>query len=199
MQKKRDYLPIQELKKRGTKNKPIAVPKGKKPKYAPKCSLRPTVHFVYNQGEIGSCTANALAAAIRIHEKDKSFLPSRLWIYFWERLVEDPTHNIKDLTDSGADVVDGESYLITHGVCTEALWPYNPTNLNLQPGPTCVLNAYKHRLKTYARIVVDDIKHYISNGVPVLIAISVYPSFENSVGGKIPIPGANESCLGGHE
>ncbi|HEY7079030.1 MAG TPA: hypothetical protein VH500_04965, partial [Nitrososphaeraceae archaeon] len=40
---------------------------------------------VYDQGQLGSCTANAIAAAIEfdlIKEKKEIFTPSRLFIYY---------------------------------------------------------------------------------------------------------------------
>src|ERR1700692_1800905 len=46
---------------------------------------------VYNQGELGSCTANALAAALdyeRNRQKMPFLNPSRLFIYYNERLLE---------------------------------------------------------------------------------------------------------------
>jgi C1A family cysteine protease len=45
-------------------------------------SLRELVTEVYDQGELGSCTANAFCAAYKILCKDKSFEPSRLFFYF---------------------------------------------------------------------------------------------------------------------
>jgi len=46
---------------------------------------------VYNQGQIGSCTANAIAAAIEFDRKKQKladFVPSRLFIYYNERSME---------------------------------------------------------------------------------------------------------------
>ena len=47
---------------------------------------------VYDQGKIGSCTANALAGAIQFDrlksKQSPDFTPSRLFIYFNERAIE---------------------------------------------------------------------------------------------------------------
>src|ERR1700748_1854143 len=42
---------------------------------------------VYDQGQLGSCTANAIAAAIEFDQK-KKFVPARLFIYYNERAIE---------------------------------------------------------------------------------------------------------------
>src|SRR5438876_5451140 len=54
-------------------------------------SLRRHCPKVYNQGQIGSCTANAIAAAIEFDRKKQKlsdFIPSRLFIYYNERSIE---------------------------------------------------------------------------------------------------------------
>src|SRR6516165_12345961 len=60
---------------------------------------------VYDQGQLGSCTANAIAAAIqfdRMKEGLSDFVPSRLFIYYNERAMEGTI-----ASDSGAQIRDG--------------------------------------------------------------------------------------------
>src|SRR6266849_2934321 len=55
---------------------------------------------VYDQGQLGSCTANAIAGAIEfdlMKENKKEFMPSRLFIYYNERSIEGTVDS-----DSGA-------------------------------------------------------------------------------------------------
>jgi len=59
----------------------------------------------YDQGQLGSCTANAIAGALefdQIKQSLKEFTPSRLFIYYNERVIE---HTVG--TDSGAQIRDG--------------------------------------------------------------------------------------------
>jgi hypothetical protein len=56
---------------------------------------------IYDQGQLGSCTANAIAAAIEFEQK-KKFVPSRLFIYYNERVIENTV-----ASDSGAQIRDG--------------------------------------------------------------------------------------------
>jgi len=59
----------------------------------PSVDLRTTGFLppVFDQGELGSCTANALAALFQyVDQKNTgmSFMPSRLFIYYNERVIE---------------------------------------------------------------------------------------------------------------
>src|SRR5471032_900407 len=84
--------------------------------------LRATCSPVEDQGQLGSCTANALAGALEFLEKKDNVAfsdLSRLFIYYNERVVE---HTPK--TDSGAMLRDGIKALAHQGVCAETEWPY---------------------------------------------------------------------------
>ena len=71
-----------------------------------KVDLCPQCPPVYDQGQLGSCTANAIAGAIEFDRMKQSlaqiFTPSRLFIYYNERAIE---HTID--SDSGAQIRDG--------------------------------------------------------------------------------------------
>ena len=78
---------------------------------------------VYDQGQLGSCTANAIAAAVDFqnHRQDQQWLtPSRLWIYYQERVIEGTVSQ-----DSGAQIRDGMKAVAKLGVCPETDWPYD--------------------------------------------------------------------------
>jgi C1A family cysteine protease len=87
--------------------------------------LRRQCPTVYNQGLIGSCTANAIAGAIEFDLMKQSladFVPSRLFIYYNERDME---HSVP--LDNGAQIRDGIKSVNQLGVCPETQWPYVPT------------------------------------------------------------------------
>lgn len=168
-------------------------------------SLNTYRHFTYDQGDLGSCTANAFCAAYRIlcviNNINKNFEPSRLYFYYNERAIEGTI-----VTDAGADVIDGESYVMHHGICSEKSWPYDVTKFTIQPFVSCNIEAAKYKIKTFQLIqfdVLNTIKKTIYNKQPVLIAISIYDSFESehvAKTGIVPMPNVHtETLLGGHE
>src|SRR4051794_39043583 len=89
----------------------------------PIVDLRPLCPPIYNQGNLGSCTANAIAAALQFdllkqHAKEV-FAPSRLFIYYNERVIMGTVDE-----DSGAMIRDGIKSVAKQGAAQEALWPY---------------------------------------------------------------------------
>ncbi len=71
----------------------------------PMVDLRGQCPPVYDQGHLGSCTANAIAAAVEfdMHKQGlHAFTPSRLFIYYNERAIEGHIP-----CDSGAMLRDG--------------------------------------------------------------------------------------------
>ena len=71
----------------------------------PKTDLRNACPPVYDQGQLGSCTANAIAGAFEYGLRKQNapdFMPSRLFIYYNERVMENSV-----ATDSGAMIRDG--------------------------------------------------------------------------------------------
>lgn len=176
-------------------------------------SVKDLVQEVYDQGQEGSCTANAFCAAYRMLEPDKEFNPSRQYVYYKERWLEDQK-NKAAVTDSGADVKDAVSWVCQNGICSDNLWPYNPQEVNVDPPENCDLEAEKHKLGGSQSINLGDlnsIKGCLNDGSPVLIAIGVYSSFESeytATTGVVPLPNPinyndpndpNDSFVGGHE
>ena len=85
--------------------------------------LRALCPRVYDQEQLGSCTANAIAGAIQFDQMLERlrdvFVPSRLFIYYNERSIEGTVSS-----DSGAMIRDGMKSVGKQGVCPETMWPY---------------------------------------------------------------------------
>jgi C1A family cysteine protease len=172
-----------------------------------KVDLRTKCPPIYDQGQLGSCTANAIAAAFQFDQKKeglKDFIPSRLFIYYNERDMEGTIGE-----DSGAYLRDGIKSVHKLGVCRETKWPYDPSlfppnpRLTVKPSPACYAEAKKHTAEQYARVprTLNQMKGCLSSGFPFVYGFTVYESFEgNRVArtGVVPMPKPKEEVLGGH-
>jgi C1A family cysteine protease len=168
----------------------------------PLIDLRAQCPPVFDQGELGSCTANAIAAAVQFEQmkqKEKnSFIPSRLFIYYNERFIE---HTVK--YDSGGMLRDGIKTVSKQGVCSEKIWPYNISEFTKKPSAQCYKEALKNEVLSYHRIAQtsEQMKACLTEGYPFVFGFSVYESFESeevATRGIMPIPAKNEKLLGGH-
>jgi C1A family cysteine protease len=162
--------------------------------------LRYLCSRVEDQGQLGSCTGNALAGALEFLErKDKvSFVDfSRLFIYYNERLIE---HTTK--ADAGAMIRDGIKTLAKQGVCSEKTWPYVISKFAVKPNAACYKEALQHRITSYHRVMtLDEMRACLAEGFPFVFGFSVYESFESQAvarTGIVNMPKPKEAQVGGH-
>lgn len=163
--------------------------------------LRAECPAVYNQLTLGSCTANAIAAALEFDQKKEGLpdsMPSRLFIYYNERAAEGTT-----ASDGGASLRDGIKSVARQGACAESEWPYDVTRFALQPSAQCYQEAAGHRAILYHRLSqsLAQLKGCLASGYPFVFGFSVYESFESSevaTTGIMPLPGVGEALIGGH-
>jgi C1A family cysteine protease len=164
-------------------------------------SLRRQMPPVYDQGQLGSCTANSIGAILEFNEmkqaESDAATPSRLFIYYNERAMEG---TIKQ--DSGAEIRDGIKSVAQLGAPPETAWPYVITKFASKPPVTAYKLALKHEAVRYARVPQTEmgIQNVLATGYPISFGFTVYESFESDVGsnGIVPMPQANEKVLGGH-
>jgi C1A family cysteine protease len=161
---------------------------------------------IQDQGQEGSCTANAWTGHMQFLEnKDK--IPqrygasvvylSRQFLYYNERVIEETVNQ-----DSGAQLRDGAQSLSTQGICREVLWSYSPSHLFATPPLNCYQDALNRLITNYLSIsTLDGMKNCLASGYPFVFGFTVYDSFESdqvAATGVVPMPGPNESVLGGH-
>ena len=167
-----------------------------------KADLRNQCPPVYDQGQLGSCTANAIGAAFEFELKRQNqssdFMPSRLFIYFNERVIE---HTVN--SDSGAQIRDGIKSVNKQGTCPESMWPYDIGQFTDKPTEDCYNNALEHQVLSYQRIsrTLSQMRGCLADGYPFVLGFTVYESFESeSVAktGKLNMPKKNEKSVGGH-
>jgi C1A family cysteine protease len=167
-----------------------------------KADLRgPQMPKIYDQGELGSCTANAIGAAFefgQLKQGLKDFMPSRLFIYYNERALEGTIE-----TDSGAMIRDGVKSVAKVGVCTEVTWPYDIPKFTEKPPRTAYSEAKKHQALVYRRVLgnLHQMQGCLAQGYPFVFGFSVYESFmspEVAKTGLVPLPPRGEQLIGGH-
>jgi len=176
-----------------------------KPRDLPKSfDLRNTglIPPIVDQGELGSCTANASSYGLRFQLKKNSndFQPSRLYIYYFTRLLEGSVNY-----DSGASLRDTMRAIKKNGACDENIWNYDITKFTKKPSQQAITEGIKKR-KSFqylsVRNNINTIKNALYQGYPITIGIAVYSSFESdkvAQTGEVPLPDIkNENMLGGH-
>lgn len=176
-------------------NEPLAA------KLPASVDLRPKMPAVYDQGQLGSCTANGSGAAYQYAKTQAGgadYVPSRLFIYYNSRAIEGSVGS-----DSGAMVRDALKSVATKGAPPETDWPYDINVFATKP-PEVAYNDGAIDIVTEYKAVSQDhtnIRTALADGDPVVMGFSVYESFESAAvaaSGKVPLPKSSEQLLGGH-
>jgi len=180
----------------------------------PSMDLRPQMSPVFDQGQIGSCTSQALAGALEflelrdlqnkvasaeIIESQKFDNFSRLFIYYNERLIEGDVDQ-----DGGAQIRDGIKSLAQYGDCPETSWGYGENLLFQKPTEQSYMEALAHRITSYSRLDntnIYELKHALASGLPIVFGFTVYSGFESPTvasTGILNLPTPQEGVEGGH-
>jgi C1A family cysteine protease len=162
--------------------------------------LRPHCSDIEEQGELGSCTANAMAGAIEYLEL-RGGMPqatnvSRLFIYYLEREIEGTIDE-----DAGAMLRNGIKAMQQYGVCAEAAWPYEVDRFTERPSARAYQEAKSHMITEAQRVPIDvhAWKSCLAEGYPIAFGTDIFSSFEEEgTHGNIDMPGSGEKNLGGH-
>ena len=159
--------------------------------------LRPQCPAVEDQGQLGSCTANALAGALEflMIKDNKPYADmGRLFIYYNERVIEGTADQ-----DAGAMIRDGIKTLASQGACTEKLWPYDISQFAVKPPDACYQEGLNYEITSYQRIdTVDEMRSCLADGFAFVFGFTVYDSFESQAVAKtgvVPMPAPNEQVL----
>ena len=172
-----------------------------------KVDLKKLCPLVYNQGGLGSCTANAMSGAFQmaqVIQKKATWMPSRLFLYYNSR-VYIHTEN----SDSGAFLRDVVKSMNKDGVCKEAEWTYDDNSrpgakFTQKPPATCYQHALTNQILTYQRLQnsLTVLQGCLAEGYPFAFGFSVYESFMSAVvkrTGIMPMPHiSTERMIGGH-
>jgi C1A family cysteine protease len=156
---------------------------------------------VYDQLHLNSCSANAIAAALRYDElkEGRPDAPSRLFIYYNERVLAGVVG-----TDSPVSLRDGYRTVAKVGTSPEPMWPYVPRRFRRPPTLPCFHAARCRRAIRYYRIrrSVVQLRACLADRFPFVMAIAVHQSMmgrDVKHTGMVPVPARRHDRLrGGH-
>jgi len=155
---------------------------------------------IWDQGQTNSCTAHSASAAYEYEISQQhlpDFMPSRLFLYYNERLEEGTTNR-----DAGATIRDSVKALAKYGTLPENYWPFTES-MEQRPGDDDYKIAIRNIVTSYSAVpqVLQSLKTAIFQRHPVIFGFLVYESFESqevAESGIQSLPRPDEQCLGGH-
>ncbi|HSA95882.1 MAG TPA: C1 family peptidase [Acidobacteriota bacterium] len=181
---------------------------GRRPARLPAAiDLRPWASPVEDQGNLGSCTAQAGAGVIEYYERKafgRHIDSSRLFLYKTTRNL------MKARGDSGAYLRLTMGAMVLFGVPPEKYWPYTDAEEGFDKEPPAFCYAFAQSFKTllYYRhdpagvpraAVLERLKTHLAAGHPSMFGFTVYSSIEQAeTTGRIPEPFGRERIEGGH-
>ena len=169
--------------------------------------LRPWCSPIEDQGDIGSCTAQAGASVIEYYERKafgRHIDASRLFLYKATRNL------MKARGDTGAYLRTTMGAMVLFGAPPEKYWPYTDKEsaFDREPPAFCYAFAQNYRTIKYYRHdpagtpagkVLERVKASLAAGHPAMFGFTVYDSIDQAeTSGRIPYPTARERIAGGH-
>jgi len=161
--------------------------------------LRKWCSAIEDQGNLGSCTANAgVALEEYLMNRDKVDFKdmSRLFLYWWTRYIEGTTDE-----DSGAYIRDTVKAMAKYGVCKESTWPYVISKYRTKPSNVAANEALEYQILKYERLTqsLDALKQCLGvDKRPLIFGFDVPASFESVPANGVWNPKDGEEIIGGH-
>jgi C1A family cysteine protease len=172
-------------------------------KLPPSASLRGLCSRIEDQGQLGSCTANATTSAMEFVYR-KQGLPqpelSRLFLYYNSRVL---IEHADPHEDTGCEIRDVMKAAKKYGVCLEKSDPYEVTRFSDMPTHADMQEGLAHQVKSYRAVRnLAALKRSIGlDGYPVVIGFAVPENMESRYcarTGIVTYPSSNEQIVGGH-
>jgi C1A family cysteine protease len=206
----RDYT--EESPKIAEMAKLLKIPHSGKTKAAPpslpvSIDLRQYCSPIENQGNLGSCSANAGMGIVEYFERrafNNYIDGSRLFLY-------KTTRDLMGVTgDTGAWLRTVMGALVLCGVPPEKYWPYVIADFDKEPTAFVYAVADNYESIRYfchdpqgnnvpPATVLNSVKTYLAAGIPSMFGFFGFPSFNyTNVKGGIPYPCPGEQAQWGH-
>ena len=167
-----------------------------------KADLRSFCSPIEDQGQLGSCTANAGVGLFEYFERrafGRYVDGSRLFLY-------KATRNLLGWeADDGAYLRTTMGAMALFGVPPEKYWPYLEHKFNDEPTAFLYSYAQNYQALLYYRLdgpgitkpnLLANIKEHLRNGLPTIFGFTCYTSLDLADNGDIPFPDKNYMEIG---
>jgi C1A family cysteine protease len=185
---------------------PMLAKTSSKKRLATSADLRQWCSPIEDQGQLGSCTANAAAAIYEYFERrafGRHADVSRLFIYKTTRDL------MKVKGDTGAELRSTMGALVLFGAPPEEYWPYDVARFDSEPPSFVYAFAQAFQAVKYFRLdppgtsrteLLTKIKTQAVAGLPSMFGFTCYSSLQgpDADKGMIPFPTSGEKVIGGH-
>lgn len=170
---------------------------------ASKSDLSGLMPPIYDQGGVGSCTGNGVAAILdyaryKTHDCPCWIYPSRLFIYYLEREREGTVNE-----DAGAQIRTGIDVVTEIGAARESLWPYQESHWMLMPSNEAYADATRWQAVHGYKLDHTDgrsIRIALTGGYPVVFGCLLYSGIDRVTYDQpvLEMPRKGERTIGGH-
>ena len=138
---------------------------------------------IFNQGNINSCSSNALSNQIKLSCDDMLITPSRLFTYINARLEDiQEDHRSIYIVDDGASLRNSYKAVMKYNIVDERYYGYYEENVNKFPNKEMykIASATKRCLLSYRKVIgieynLKYILYKLQN--PIVIGMCVFEHF----------------------
>ncbi|HEY9720593.1 MAG TPA: C1 family peptidase [Oscillatoriaceae cyanobacterium] len=161
--------------------------------------LRDQMPPVYDQGQLGSCSAFSIAKGFREwlerKEGQGDTQLSALFFYYAERKDQGTVSQ-----DSGSTITEGFKVLQNVGVAPDRDWSYDIAKFAEEPPAKAFKDAAAYKIHSATQLSnLDDVKTALAGGSAVSFGFLVHASFQGiGSDGMMPMPKRNDKVEGGH-
>jgi len=165
----------------------------------PSVNLKPKLALVFDQGDLGSCTANSTMWMWQfVHGAPPGDTCwSRMFTYI-ESLIAEGSYP----QDAGAELRDVIKVMSVKGIPPEKDFPYIVSTFPHKPSRHAIQDAANDKVISYSRLATRaDFLNCLASGFPFVFGFTVYESFESQAvasTGIVPMPKPTDQVLGGH-
>ena len=161
---------------------------------------------VEDQGDLGSCTANAGVGLMEYYQRrayGQHLDGSRLFLYKATRQL------LGWKGDQGAYLRSAMKAMVLFGIPPESAWPYKAADFDVEPPAFCYAYAQSYRAMHYYRLdpagttpdkLLKNVRTSLAAGLPSMFGFTVYSSIPGigDSSGDIPFPKPTDKVEGGH-